>query len=50
MTTSNAATPKSGLYADPRPHWLALHREEVIDPKRRSSIPITISGIAGTAI
>src|SRR6202171_4162528 len=34
MTASNAATPKSGLYADPRPHWLALHREEIIDPAR----------------
>ncbi len=34
MTASDAAAPKSGLYADPRPHWLALHREEVIDPKR----------------
>ena len=34
MTTSTAATSKSGLYADPRPDWLALHQEEIIDPKR----------------
>jgi predicted TIM-barrel fold metal-dependent hydrolase len=34
MTASNAAAPKNVLYADPRPHWLALHREEVIDPRR----------------
>jgi predicted TIM-barrel fold metal-dependent hydrolase len=34
MTTSTAAISKSGLYADPRPDWLALRREEVIDPTR----------------
>ncbi len=34
MTTGNAATSKNVLYADPRPHWLALHREDIIDPGR----------------
>jgi predicted TIM-barrel fold metal-dependent hydrolase len=34
MTTSTAAISKSGLYADPRPDWLALRQEEVIDPTR----------------
>ena len=34
MTTSSAAASKGGLYADPRPDWLALHREEIIDPAR----------------
>jgi predicted TIM-barrel fold metal-dependent hydrolase len=34
MATSTAAASKSGLYADPRPDWLALREEEVIDPKR----------------
>jgi predicted TIM-barrel fold metal-dependent hydrolase len=34
MVASGAATPKSGLYADPRPDWLALHKEEIIDPGR----------------
>src|SRR3984957_19875677 len=34
MTTSSAAASKSGLYADPRKDWLALRREEAIDPKR----------------
>ena len=34
MATGNAAASKSGLYADPRPDWLALHREEIIDPRR----------------
>jgi predicted TIM-barrel fold metal-dependent hydrolase len=34
MTTSTAAISQSGLYADPRPDWLALRREEVIDPTR----------------
>src|SRR5258707_12294784 len=34
MVASNAAASKSGLYADPRPDWLALRREEVIDPAR----------------
>jgi len=31
---SNAPALKSGLYADPREHWLALHKEEVLDPAR----------------
>src|SRR3954467_12674288 len=31
---STAPASKSGLYADPREHWLALHSEEVIDPTR----------------
>src|ERR1700722_4373838 len=34
MATSTAAAFKSGLYADPRQDWLALRREEAIDPKR----------------
>src|SRR3981081_4502021 len=34
MATSNAPAAKSGLYADPREDWLALRKEEVIDPKR----------------
>jgi predicted TIM-barrel fold metal-dependent hydrolase len=31
---SNDPAAKSGLYADPREDWLALHKEEVIDPTR----------------
>src|ERR1700716_66391 len=34
MATSNAPASKSGLYADPRQDWLALRKEEVIDPAR----------------
>src|SRR6201992_3262903 len=34
MTTSSAATSKSGLFGDPRPDWLALRQEEIIDAKR----------------
>jgi predicted TIM-barrel fold metal-dependent hydrolase len=34
MAASNAPASKSGLYADPREDWLALRREEVIDPAR----------------
>jgi predicted TIM-barrel fold metal-dependent hydrolase len=34
MASSNAAASKSGLYADPRPDWLGLRNEEIIDPKR----------------
>jgi predicted TIM-barrel fold metal-dependent hydrolase len=34
MATSTAAASKSGLYADPRPDWLALRQEEIIDPQR----------------
>src|SRR5665811_2616264 len=35
MMASDAPVSKSGLYADPRQDWLALHKEEVIDPARR---------------
>src|SRR2546421_7615680 len=31
---SNAPATKSGLYADPREDWLALRKEEIIDPQR----------------
>ena len=31
---SNAPVSKSGLYADPREDWLALRKEEVLDPAR----------------
>ena len=31
---SNAPVSKSGLYADPREDWLALRKEEVLDPQR----------------
>ncbi len=31
---STAPASKSGLYADPREHWLALHKEDVLDPAR----------------
>src|SRR6202051_2177009 len=34
MAASNTPASKSGLYADPREDWLALHKEEVIDPAR----------------
>ncbi len=34
MPASNAAASKSGLYADPREDWLALRKEEIIDPAR----------------
>src|SRR6202043_2047088 len=34
MATSNAPASKSGLYADPREDWLALRKEEIIDPAR----------------
>ena len=34
MVTGKAAPSKSGLYADPREDWLALRREEIIDPQR----------------
>jgi predicted TIM-barrel fold metal-dependent hydrolase len=34
MATSSIGLSKSGLYADPRPDWLALRQEEVIDPER----------------
>jgi predicted TIM-barrel fold metal-dependent hydrolase len=32
--TSNAPASRSGLYADPREDWLALRKEEIIDPAR----------------
>src|SRR5258708_22969474 len=34
MAASTAPALKSGLYADPRENWLALHTEEIIDPAR----------------
>jgi len=34
MATSTAAASKSGLYADPRPDWLAQRKEDIIDPAR----------------
>src|SRR5438445_13619950 len=34
MAASTAAASKSGLYADPRELWLALRKEEIIDPAR----------------
>ena len=34
MVTSTLRSTKSGLYADPRPDWLAQHEEEVLDPAR----------------
>src|SRR3984893_5383123 len=34
MAASNAPASKSGLYADPRRDWLALRKEEIIDPAR----------------
>jgi len=34
MVASAAPALKSGLYADPRPDWLALRKEEVLDPAR----------------
>src|ERR1700722_6791506 len=34
MVASNTAASKSGLYTDPRPDWLALRQEDLIDPRR----------------
>jgi predicted TIM-barrel fold metal-dependent hydrolase len=34
MAASTAPASSSGLFADPREDWLALHREEVLDPAR----------------
>jgi hypothetical protein len=34
MPASTATASKSGLYADPREDWLALRKEEIIDPQR----------------
>jgi predicted TIM-barrel fold metal-dependent hydrolase len=35
MVASTLPSTKSGLYADPRPDWLALRQEEIIDPARK---------------
>jgi predicted TIM-barrel fold metal-dependent hydrolase len=35
MVASTLPSSKTGLYADPRPDWLALREEEVLDPARR---------------
>ena len=35
MAASTLPAAKTGLYADPRPDWLALREEEVLDPSRR---------------
>src|SRR6201996_475476 len=34
MVASTLPSTKTGLYADPRPDWLALYEEDVIDPER----------------
>jgi predicted TIM-barrel fold metal-dependent hydrolase len=34
MAASTLPTTRSGLYADPRPDWLAQYTEEIIDPAR----------------
>jgi predicted TIM-barrel fold metal-dependent hydrolase len=34
MAASTAPVSKSGLYADPRPDWLALRQEEILEPAR----------------
>ena len=34
MASSSAIVSRSGLYADPRQDWLALHSESIIDPAR----------------
>jgi len=34
MVSGNAAASKTGLYAEPREDWLALHKEAIIDPQR----------------
>jgi predicted TIM-barrel fold metal-dependent hydrolase len=34
MVSSSITMPKTGLYAEPRADWLALHQEEVLDPGR----------------
>ena len=44
---SNAPAAKSGLYADPREDWLALHKSSIL--RVRLSIPIIISGIAAVS-
>src|ERR1700751_3758874 len=35
MVASTASDAKSGLYADPRPDWLALREEEILEPARQ---------------
>ena len=35
MAASTLPATGSGLYADPRPDWLALHEEEILDPSRQ---------------
>jgi predicted TIM-barrel fold metal-dependent hydrolase len=35
MVASTLPSAKTGLYADPRPDWLALREEQVLDPSRR---------------
>ncbi len=34
MASGNAPASTSGLFADPREHWLAQYTEEIIDPER----------------
>src|SRR3569832_2220870 len=34
MVVSALPSAKTGLYADPRPEWLAQHQEEVLEPNR----------------
>src|SRR6202020_1152357 len=34
MVASTVPSARTGLYADPRPDWLALREEEVLDPAR----------------
>src|SRR5260370_11284650 len=34
LAATAAAASKSGLYADPREDWLALRKEEILDPAR----------------
>src|SRR5579863_633391 len=34
MVASTLPSAKTGLYADPRPDWLAQHKEDVLDPAR----------------
>ena len=35
MIASTLSVSKSGLYADPRPDWLALREEEILEPARQ---------------
>ena len=35
MVASTASASRSGLYADPRPDWLTLREEEILEPARR---------------